>query len=124
VLGPARGEVVEPHGASAVMERTMEARRPLQNARFTTLMQMVMGAASSGEVATKTIVCRHAVVVRQSTYCIYCALIRFSSSALIAASILLLTALSRARTSASGSRSTSLTRPARYSSRSSSRSPC
>jgi hypothetical protein len=32
----------------------------------------------------------------------YCALIRFSSSASIAASILLLTALSRARTSASG----------------------
>jgi hypothetical protein len=49
---------------------------------------------------------------------IYGALIRFSISASIAASILVLTALSRARTSASGSRSTSLTWPARYSSRS------
>ena len=39
----------------------------------------------------------------------YGALVRFSSSASIAASILLLTAASRARTSASGSRSTSLT---------------
>jgi hypothetical protein len=53
----------------------------------------------------------------------YCALVRFSSSASIAASILPLTAFSRARTSASGSRSKSLTRPARYSSRSSSKVP-
>jgi hypothetical protein len=51
----------------------------------------------------------------------YCALVRFSSSASIAASPL--TAFSRARTSASGSRSKSLTRPARYSSRSSSKVP-